>query len=124
MITRYAGGVAALTLAAGAAGWVLRARMAPEVLRGGLLGLALAAAGAVAGLALTGWAFDKDQKRFFAALAIGMLGRLFVYGAALVYVALATSLDTTATALALLLFYMLFQVLELRFAVRGLRGEK
>jgi hypothetical protein len=104
-----------------ATAWLLRERLGLAVAQGVSLGAMLAVAGAVGGMALTAWAFNRNQRQFFAALVFGILGRLVSYGAVLVYVALRTSIDTIATASSLLGFYVLFQILELRFVVKGLK---
>ena len=120
VVARHLVAALAIGAAAVAAGWSLRGRLSPAVFQGGILGAVLATAGAVAGLLTTAWAFDKEARRFFAALIAGILGRLLLYGAVLVYVALRTAIDPVATAASLLAFYVLFQVLEVRFAMRGL----
>jgi hypothetical protein len=111
-----------LAALAAASGRLWGGRLAPGQLRGALLGLGVATIGAVTGLLLTAWSFDKGPRAFFSALVIGILGRLFAYGAALIYVAVKTTLDPTATALALLGSYVAFQAIEVRFALRG-RGR-
>jgi len=123
-MARYAA-AAGLTAALAwvAARLILGGRMAPAALRGLALGGALATVGAIAGMALVAWSFGRSERVFLSALVAGMLGRLFVYGAVLVYVALRTSLDPTATAAGLLGVYLLLLVLEVRFAVRGLKGQ-
>ncbi len=88
------------------------------------MGAVLAAVGALASVLLTRWGFDKDPKRFLLALSAGILGRLVLFGAALVYVALRTTMDVTATGVSLLGFYVLLQVLELRYAVRRLKRRQ
>jgi hypothetical protein len=93
-----------------ATAWLLRERLGLAVAQGVSLGAMLAVAGAVGGMALTAWAFNRNQRQFFAALVFGILGRLVSYGAVLVYVALRTSIDTIATASSLL-----------RFVVKGLK---
>jgi hypothetical protein len=123
-MVRYAGTVVAIAGLALACGWLARDRLAPAALGGAALGIALAALGAIGGMALTAWAFARGQRAFFAALVTGILGRLFVYGAALVYVALKTSVDSTATAVALLGSYVAFQIVEVRFALVGLAGRR
>ncbi len=124
MIARYAGTVVAMAGLALGCGWLVRDRLDPPAVGGAALGITLAAAGAVTGMALTAWSFGKGQRVFFAALVIGILGRLFLYGAALVYVALKTAVDPTATAVALLGSYVAFQIVEVRFALVGLAGRR
>lgn len=124
MIARYAAtAVLLVAVVAAAGGWLLRDRLPAGTLRALALGGALATAGAVGGMALVAWSFRRSQRVFFAALVAGMLGRLFLYGAVLVYVALGTTVDATATAAGLLGFYVLLLALEVRFAVRGLTGR-
>jgi hypothetical protein len=45
-----------------------------------------------------------------------------VYGATLIYVALGTSIDPLATAVAMLGFHVVFMILEIHFALRRLRA--
>ncbi|HEU4400760.1 MAG TPA: hypothetical protein VFT43_01515, partial [Candidatus Polarisedimenticolia bacterium] len=83
-----------------------------------------AALGAIGGMALVGWSFTKSERVFFSTLAFGLLGRLFLYGAVLVYVALRTTVDPLATAVGLLGCYVLFLALEVRFALLGLKRTR
>lgn len=117
--------VAALALAAAAAAWIGRGMISAAALRGTVLGVALAASGAIAGMVLTAWSMGKEQKVFFAALAGGILGRLAVFGAALAYVGLRApgAIDATATAAALLASYVVFQVLEVRLVLLRARSK-
>jgi len=101
---------------------IVRTRLEPEVMQGALVGGTLAVAGAIAGLLLSAWGFDKGQTQFFGALLFGILGRLVVYGATLIYVALGTSIDPLATAVAMLGFHVVFMILEIHFALRRLRA--
>jgi len=120
-----AGRYLVVVLLLGAAGGlvlrIVRGRLEPEVMQGALLGGTLAVAGAIAGLLLSAWGFDKGQKQFFGALLFGILGRLVVYGATLIYVALGTSIDLIATAVAMLGFHVVFMIVEINFALRRLR---
>lgn len=120
---RYAAAAALLGVVGMGLAWMVEERLGPPISRGILLGAGLATAGAVAGILLTAWGFERGQRRFLAALMLGILGRLVIYGATLVYVALWTTIDLMATVGALLAFYVLHQVLEIRFALRGLRRE-
>jgi len=116
----------AVVLLLGAAGGlvlaIVRTRLEPEVMQGALVGGTLAVAGAIAGLLLSAWGFDKGQTQFFGALLFGILGRLVVYGATLIYVALGTSIDPLATAVAMLGSHVVFMILEIHFALRRLRA--
>ena len=119
---RYLAVVLLLGAAGGLAVWIVRGRLEPEVMQGALVGGSVAVAGAIAGLLLSAWGFDKGQKQFFAALLFGILGRLVVYGATLIYVALGTSIDLIATAVAMLGFHVVFMIVEISFALRRRAG--
>ena len=111
--------------AIGAAGlWAYRARLEPGAFEGAAIGGSLAVAGAISGLFLLAWGFDKGQKQFFGALVLGILGRLVVYGATLIYLALQTSVDLIATIVAMLGLHVVFMVLEINFTLRRLRAGK
>ncbi len=96
-------------------------RVSPAAAEGAVLGSALAAVGGLGGIALIRWGFDKDAKTFFAVLSASILGRLLFYGAALIAVALGTAIDLTSTAVSLLAVYVLFQIVEVRLVMRGLK---
>ncbi len=124
MTARYVAVVLVLG-AAGALGlWLFRARFEPEVLQGAVVGGSLAVVGAVAGLLASAWGFDKGQKQFFGALLLGILGRLVLYGATLIYVALGTSVNLIATAVAMLGLHVIFMILEIHFALRRPRADR
>lgn len=121
MTGRY---VTGLLLLAAASGALLRAAggsLDPPRLGGLLLGLALATAGAASWILLASWTIGRGQQAFMAAQGLGILGRLVIYGAALVYVALRTAIDPVYLAVSLLGFHVIFLVLEVRFAASGLR---
>ena len=113
MIARYLGWILLLGVAGMATAWLLGGRF--ELIRSEALylGIAVATAGAVAGILLTAWTFHRSQKQFMAALVLGMVGRVVIYGAALVYVALRTAIDPVAMAAALIVFYLIHHVLRL-----------
>ena len=98
-----------------------RGRLEPGELTALLLGLFLAAAGALSWMGAAAWSIGRGHRAFMSALVLGILGRLVVYGAALIYVALRTTLDPVLLAGSLLGFYAVFMVLEVRFAVKALR---
>jgi len=118
---RYVAGILILG-AAGAAGmWAARDRLEPGGLAGLFLGLALATAGALSWIGAAVFSIERGQQAFMAAMVLGILGRLMIYGAALIYVALRTTIDPVFLAGSLLGFYVIFLVLEVRFAVKALR---
>jgi hypothetical protein len=120
---RQAAMVAGITAIAAVAVHALRLRLGEPAWRGAIAGVLLAGAGALAGMVLTDWAFDKDRKLFFAALGAGLIGRLVLYCGALLLTALRwpEQVDAIAMAVAMLGLYVVFQVLEVRLALRRLR---
>src|SRR5207249_3104682 len=68
------------------------------------LGLGLGAAGAISWILLTSWSIGRGHQAFMAASVLGILGRLVIYSATLIYVALRTSIDLLWFAGALLGF--------------------
>ncbi|HYV86827.1 MAG TPA: hypothetical protein VFB49_13020 [Patescibacteria group bacterium] len=122
MTARYAGYV--LLLAAAAA---LLARLAgdgiPAAARPAVfLGLGLGAAGALSWILLTAWSIARGNQAFMAATMLGILARLVIYSATLIYVALRTSIDLLWMAGALLGFHLASTVLEVRYALVARRA--
>lgn len=119
MMARYAALMLAIA-AVGSGGFAWwRGGVAGPVERGVLLGAALAALGAISGMALLAWASGRGQTQFFGALMLGILGRLVVFGGVLIWLGLRPgAFDLVASAVSLLGFYVVFQVLEMRFALR------
>ncbi|MBI1950336.1 MAG: hypothetical protein HYS34_03120 [Acidobacteria bacterium] len=125
MILRYAALVLLIAAAGSAAAALWRGGLEGPVARGVILGAALASFGAIGGMGLLAWSFGRGQTQFFGALVLGILGRLLVFGGVLVYVALrAPAFDRIASAVSLLGFYLVFQVLELWFVLKGLAGRR
>jgi len=116
----YVALVAGVALAGALLAWSLGDRLPPGKASGIALGAALAGVGAVS------WIVVADRGRrhpqwFMMLLGLGILGRLVVYGAALIYVALRTAIDPVYLAGSLLGFHVVYMVLEVRFAMKGLR---
>ena len=124
MILRYAALV--LLVASGATAIIVGAAgLAESAVRGTSLGAGLAAAGAIGGMAIVAWSFDRRPQSFMAALVGGILGRLLLFGAALVFVELrATTYDLGASVASLLGFYVAFQVIEVRFVLKGVKERR
>jgi hypothetical protein len=121
MTGRYLAGI--LLLAAAAWGCLRAARgsLPPARSEGLLLGLGLATVGAVSWILAASWTIGRGHQAFMGAQVLGILGRLVVYGAALIYVALRTTIDPVYLAGSLLGFHVVYMVLEIRFAMKGLR---
>ena len=64
---------------------------------------------------------EQNTQRLFGALVAGMLARLALYGAVIVYVALRTTLDPVAVAVWLLGSYVVLQVIEVTVTMRAAR---
>jgi len=125
VILRYAALVVLIAAAGSAAAALWRGGLEGPVARGVYLGAALASFGAIAGMGLLAWSFGRGQTQFFGALVLGILGRLLVFGGVLIYVALrAPAFDLIASAVSLLGFYLVFQVLEMVFVLKGLAGRR
>lgn len=126
VVLRFGLLVAGITAVVGAGLVLARERLGEAVVQGALAGAVLAAAGAIGAMALTVWSFEKSHKAFFAALAVGILARLGLFGGALLAVGLRrpAGLDLNATATALLGLYVVFQVLEIRLAARRMNSGK
>lgn len=126
MIGRYTL-IVALIAAAGSAGIAASGdRLDGPSARGAILGAILAALGAVLGMALLDWSFERGTRQVVGAMLLGMLGRLTLFGGVLVFVGLLqpASCRMTAMAVSLLGFYFVFQALEVRFVVKGLKAAK
>jgi len=101
-------------------------RLERSTVRGAILGAILAALGAVFGMALLAWSFERGTRQVVGAMMLGMLGRLALFGGSLVGVGLLrpASCGMTAVAASLLDFFFVFQALELMFVMRGLKGAR
>ena len=117
---RSAGIVLAVMLAGMVWAWGMAERLGPGRAAGFGLGAGLAGIGAATWILSAAWAANRGQKAFMGALGLGILGRLVIYGATLLFVTLRTRVDPVWTAGALMGFYVLFMVEEIRFALRGL----
>ena len=120
----YALAVALIAAAGSACIAASNGRLDGPSVRGAILGAVLAAFGAVAGMALLAWSFGRGAREFVGAVAFGMLGRLILFGGVLIYVGLRQpeNYPMTSVALSLLGFFFVFQALEVRFVLKGMRG--
>jgi len=119
MTGRYLAAVVLLAGMAAAAAWNWRAALPADAPAGVFIGLGLGAAGAISWILAAAWAVRRGGQAFLAAVVLGILGRLVVYSATLVYVALGTGINLPWTAGALLGSYLVFIVLEVLYALRA-----
>jgi hypothetical protein len=122
MTARYAGYVLLLACVAAGLAFVPGDRLSAGARSACLLGLGLGAAGALSWILLTGWSIGRGHKAFMAATMLGILGRVVIYSATLIYVALRTSIDLLWMAGAMLGFHLASIVLEVRFALVARRA--
>ena len=118
----YAAVVAAIGILGGAIAWGFRDRFPPGAAAGFAIGGLLAAVGAVFWIVAASRGGSRPDS-FMLVVGLGILGRLVVYGATLIYVALVTRIDPLWTAGSLLGFHVLFMMIEVRFALRGTTGR-
>ena len=122
MTVRYVAYVLALAAACGALAATLLAGLPGAAFVGVFLGLGLSAAGTVSWILLTAWSMRRGNQAFMAAAMLGILGRLVIYSATLIYVALRTSIDLLWMAGALLGFHLASIAREVRDALAARRA--
>ena len=88
---------------------------------GAAAGCGIALLNALAGCVSIVWAFDRGQKDFLKVLFGGMGLRLMLMGLAFGLLLALTSIDRVGLTFSLLLFYVGFQALEIRFLLSHLK---
>jgi len=119
---RYAGIVLAVAGVVSAVGLFKRAVLPPNALPGLFIGLGLAVLGALSWLGGAAWGARRGMHALMAVVVLGILGRLVIYSATLVYVAIGTGVSLAWTGGALAGSSMIFIVLEVLYALRALGG--
>lgn len=119
---RFVGIVLAIAGAAAAVGLWRRAFLPPGALPGLLIGLGLAVLGAVSWFLGAAWGARRGMQALMAVVVLGILGRLVIYSATLVYVAIGTGVSLAWTGGALAGSSIVFIVLEVVYALRALGG--
>ena len=122
MTARYVACVLALAAVCGALAATFLAGWPTAAVAGVIVGLGLSAAGTVSWILLTAWSVRRGNQAFMAAAMLGILGRLVIYSATLIYVALRTSIDLLWMAGALLGFHLASIALEVRYALVARRA--
>ena len=87
-----------------------------------LVGCAISTLNVIAGVASIVWAFDKPQPVFLKTILGGMAVRMAAIFVVLIAMVKLTDLDVIPLVGAMFGFYLVFQVLELRFVTR--RGQQ
>ena len=123
-MARYALGVVALAVAGSALVAARGERLGEASVRGALLGIAVAAAGSLGGMALLARGLERGPRQFMGALLIGILGRMLLFGAVLIGVGLGWPADCSlaAVALSVVAFFFVFQGLEVWLVLRRSKG--
>jgi hypothetical protein len=123
-MARYALGVVALagTGSAVVAAW--GERLGEAAVRGALLGVAVAAVGALGGMALLARGLERGPRQFMGALLIGILGRMLLFGAVLIGVGLGwpAGCSLAAMGLSVVASFFVFQGLEVWLVLRRSKG--
>ncbi len=96
------------------AGLAVRALAGPEAAASAALGAVLATLSALGGVWLLAWAMPRSHPVFLGAMVGGILARMVLFGGAVALLVLATELPPAAFVGGLFLYYLLFQVLEIR----------
>ncbi len=91
---------------------------------GAIVGCAICTINALAGCFSAIWAFDKPQGVFLKAVLGGMAVRIFAIGLVFFLLVRFTSINVVGFTLSLFAFYVLFQVLEVRFLVKHLSDRQ
>jgi hypothetical protein len=125
VIARYALGVAALAAIGSALVAAWGEGLGEAAVRGALLGAAVASLGAIGGMALLAGSLERGPRRFLGAVMLGILGRMLLFGAVLIYIGLRRPADCSLAAVALSIvgFFFAFQALEVRFVLKGTKGK-
>ena len=90
----------------------------------GLVGCAISTDNVIAGVVSIVWAIDKPQPVFLKTILGGMAVRMAAIFIALILLVKLTSLDVLSLVGSMFGFYLVFQVLELRFIVKRGQGPK
>lgn len=95
-----------------------------QVARGVLVGCGICTANVLAGCFSVLWAFDKPQKAFLKAVFGGMVVRMALIGLTFFLLIRFTEIHIAGLTLSLFLFYVIFQVLEIRFLTSRLPARQ
>jgi hypothetical protein len=114
---------AGLALAWAAAAYPLYAAADPALVEAAAVGCVIAVSNAMAGCLSAVWAIDKPQAVFLKVLFGGTTARLLMMGVAFGLVVRLTDIHTVGLTFSLFGFYVVFQVLEVRFLVLRMKAR-
>lgn len=103
------------------AGVIVQRWLGLEALGAVLAGCLISTANVIAGVISIDWAFDKPQATFLKVILGGMAARMVAIFATLVVVVTWTDLQVFPLVGSLFGFYIVFQVLELRFVTQRMK---
>ena len=89
-----------------------------EMVQAAATGCAVSILNVLAGCGSAVWAFDKPQTVFLKAVLGGLTLRMMLIGVVLFGLLKFTDLSSTGLTLSLFFFYLVYQILEVRFLVR------
>ncbi|MEE2754277.1 MAG: hypothetical protein VX910_09860 [Candidatus Latescibacterota bacterium] len=89
-----------------------------EMVQAAAVGCAVSSLNVLAGCGSAVWAFDKPQTVFLKAVLGGLTLRMMLIGATLFALLKFTDLSARGLTLSLFFFYLVYQILEVRFLVR------
>ena len=105
-------------------GYPLYAYAGAAAIWGVAVGCGICALNVLAGCLSAVWAFEKPDPVFLKALFGGMLVRMMAIGLVFLLLVKFTAIHVLGLTLSLFLFYVLFQVLEIRFLVARLPARQ
>ena len=114
----------AVVLAVGSVvgGYPIYAGYGGPVALAALIGCGISTANVIIGVVSIVWAFDKPQSVFLKTILGGMAARMATIFVCLFFLAKLTDLDLIPLVVSMFGFYIVFQVLELRFVTQ--RGQQ
>lgn len=98
------------------------ARWGREALLTALIGCGISTANVLAGGASAMWAYDKPQPVFLKTILGGMALRMFAVLAIFIGIVRLTDLSILVLGASLFMFYLIYQILEIRFLTRRASG--
>ena len=102
----------------GGGGYLVYRYWGPEMVLAAAVGCAISSLNVLVGCGSAVWSLDKPQPVFLKAILGGMTLRMMAIGAILFALLKFTDLSARGLTLSLFFFYVVYQILEVRFLVR------